>query len=213
LERFAQSHLEVTKIVQRWSAELFEPSDGAPYIGRVPGAEHLYLATGFSGTGLTWGTVAGELLADLILQRQHPLQDIVTPSRLKPLAAAETLIKENANVANRFVADRFHAEHRDRLGPHLDLQPGDGGIVRHENELIAVCKDESGATHACTATCTHAGCIVQWNRAERTWDCPCHGGRYDHTGRRIYGPPEHDLAHRQVDSVTSARSSAPTHRE
>jgi Rieske Fe-S protein len=205
LEQYARGRFRVRKVRQRWSAELFESSDGAPFIGQVPLQKHLYLATGFSGTGLTWGTVAGRLLASQILDQPHPLSETLAPSRLKPLAAAGDLVKENMNVVKRFVTDRYKAETAEELH-EAELEPGEGRVLKHDGELIAVCKDAAGDLHACTATCTHAGCAVQWNRAEQTWDCPCHGGRYDSLGRRIYGPPPSDLKIRNVQEIIRSSS-------
>lgn len=194
LEQYARKKFRVREIRHRWSAELFEPDDGVPYIGRLPRADHLYLCTGFSGTGITWGTAAAEVIADLILQRHHPLAEVVSPSRVKPLAAAGSFLKENLNVAKRFVVDRYSPETVNDLD---QISPGEAKVVRYQGDLVAVYRDEHGI-HACSAKCTHAGCIVHWNEAEHTWDCPCHGGRYDAQGRRIYGPPPEDLAPLQL---------------
>jgi Rieske Fe-S protein len=192
LEDYLRAKFRVRSIQQRWSAELFAPSDGVPYIGRVPLTENLFVATGFEGTGLTWGTAAGRVLSNLILGIPDSLSEIVTPLRLKPLAAGPDLIKENWNVAKRFVIDRFQAERVDSIGDVVGA--GEGKIVEYQGELVALYRDPSGTLYACSAKCTHAGCIVQWNDMEKTWDCPCHGGRYQASGERIYGPPADDLA-------------------
>ena len=190
LEQYITERFKVLRIERRWSAEFFEPSDGLPYIGRVPSTDHLYIATGYSGTGLTYGTAGGSILADLILGRTSPYEKVFAPNRLKPLAAAKSLISENVNAAKHFIADRFKAEHVESL----DVVPhGEGRIVQFENETYAVYRDEYGAVHTMSPECTHAGCYVQWNNAEKTWDCPCHGGRYAATGERIYGPPARPL--------------------
>ncbi|HUG89636.1 MAG TPA: FAD-dependent oxidoreductase, partial [Planctomycetaceae bacterium] len=191
LEQYVRDRYHVRGIPHGWSAELFEPDDGAPYIGRLPSADHLYVASGYSGVGLTWGTAAGRLFADLLLGRHNPLAAIVSPSRIKPVAEAPEFIKENLNVARRFVMDRFGGESITSLE---EIAAGEGKLVRYTGKLLAVYRDDAGALHIRQPQCTHAGCIVQWNEAERTWDCPCHGGRFAATGERIYGPPPHDLA-------------------
>ncbi len=192
LEEYVRQKFTVRGISHRWSAELWEPADGVPFIGRVPLADHLYVATAFSGTGLTWGTAAGGLLADLIIGRENPLEEIVTPARLKPVAGGPDLLKENLNVARRLVADRFGGE---KIESFADIAPGQGKLVDWHGQLLAVYRDEQGTLTTRSPVCTHAGCIVQWNHAEHTWDCPCHGGRYSPTGERLYGPPPHNLSH------------------
>ena len=191
LEHYVRDHYRVRDVRHRWSAELFEPDDGAPYVGRLPSAGHVYVASGFSGVGLTWGTAAGRLLADLLLGRRNPLAEILKPSRIKPLAEAPEFIKDNLNVARRFVMDRFGGE---SIGSLDDVAAGTGKLVKYNGRLLAVYREDGGALHVRQPQCTHAGCIVQWNEAERTWDCPCHGGRFAATGERIYGPPPKDLA-------------------
>jgi glycine/D-amino acid oxidase-like deaminating enzyme/nitrite reductase/ring-hydroxylating ferredoxin subunit len=191
LEQYVRERYQVRRVEHRWSAELFESDDGVPYIGRLPSADHLYVASGFSGVGLTWGTAAGRLLADLLLGRENPLSRIVSPKRIKPLAEAAEFLKENLNVARRFVMDRFGGESVDSLN---EIAAGEGRLVKYNGKLLAVYREDGGALHVRQPQCTHAGCIVQWNEAERTWDCPCHGGRYSATGERIYGPAPRDLA-------------------
>ncbi len=175
---------------ERWSAEFFEPSDGLPFVGLVPFSRHLYVATGFSGTGLTFGTMAAEVLCDVLLGRESAIAKIVTPSRLKPLAAAGSLISENLDVAKRFVMDRLSPEKIESLE---EIAPGSGCLARYRGHTVAACRERGGKLHLLSPVCTHAGCYVQWNEAESTWDCPCHGGRYAADGTRIYGPPAKDL--------------------
>ncbi|MCA9115529.1 MAG: FAD-dependent oxidoreductase [Planctomycetaceae bacterium] len=190
LERYVRERFDVTEILQRWSAEYFEPADGLPLIGRVPFRERTFLATGFSGTGLTFGTVAGRVLADLVLERETPLADIFSMSRLKLLAAGKGLLTENLNAAHRFVADRFGGREIDSLD---EIAAGEGAVVQYRGSQWAVYRDPQQAVHVLSPVCTHAGCHVQWNEAEHTWDCPCHGGRFSPQGQRLYGPPADDL--------------------
>ena len=184
-ERFAKHSIE-----HAWSAEYFDSSDHLPFIGRVPLKKNLYIGTGYSGTGLTFGTLAGQLLADVVLGRPSPLAEILSPSRVQLLAAARDFVMENTNVAWRFAKDRLEATPVDSLD---EIQPGQGCVVRFEGETLAAYRDGSGMLTTLSPTCTHAGCHVRWNEWEKTWDCPCHGGRYSPTGERIYGPPPHDL--------------------
>jgi glycine/D-amino acid oxidase-like deaminating enzyme/nitrite reductase/ring-hydroxylating ferredoxin subunit len=190
LEHYLRQRMNVVSIESRWSSEYFEPIDHLPFIGLVPGTKHLYVATGLSGTGLTFGTMAGQILADLALGRDCPLADIVTPSRVNVMAGAKTFLFENTNVAIHFVMDRFKGDaHR---SPE-DLRPGEGALLMQDGQQIAAYRDPQGKLFLKSPVCTHLGCHVAWNELESTWDCPCHGGRYAATGERLYGPPPHDL--------------------
>ncbi|MCO5167575.1 MAG: FAD-dependent oxidoreductase [Planctomycetes bacterium] len=205
LAEFARSRFSVRAIERRWSAVLFEPVDGLPFIGRLPGTQHVWVSTGYSGTGLTYGTVGAQLLADLIQGHENGWADLYSPSRVKPVAAARRFVVENASVAYRWVADRLAPAPSDR---GEDLPPGDGKLARVKGKKLALYRDPTGKLHAMSPKCTHAGCIVQWNRDDRTWDCPCHGGRFDPQGKVIAGPPMADLR-----PVSLEEEAAPDERE
>ena len=189
LEQYAQQRLNVRSVEWKWSAQHYTSADGLPLVGLAPRCDHLYVASGFAGTGLTLGTMAGKLVADLILRRDNPLAEILNPSRLTPMASAKELVVENLDVMRRFVADRFGGE----ADSAEQVPPGKGAIVAAEGKQVAVYCDPSGRRFTFSPVCTHAGCIVHWNEAGRTWDCPCHGGRYTAEGQRFAGPPPHDL--------------------
>jgi glycine/D-amino acid oxidase-like deaminating enzyme/nitrite reductase/ring-hydroxylating ferredoxin subunit len=195
LEQYAHERFSVRTVEHRWSAEYFVPADGLPHIGKVPATRHLWISTGYDGTGITLGTVGGRLVADLILGRDNRLADIVRPGRLTLLASADEFVTENLDVARRFIGDRFGSERIDSLE---QIGAGTGHIVTIGGKQVAAYRDPSGKLFTLSPVCTHAGCIVQWNDAERTWDCPCHGGRYAATGQRVYGPPPRDLAPEHV---------------
>jgi glycine/D-amino acid oxidase-like deaminating enzyme/nitrite reductase/ring-hydroxylating ferredoxin subunit len=201
LERYVDRRWRVRAVRRRWSAEFFEPADGLPLVGRMPLSKHIYAATGFSGTGLTWGTVAGRVIADSILHRDNPMARLLSPARIKPVAAATDFVKENTNIARRFVMDRFSGERIDSLE---SIQAGEGKLVRIEGNRVAAYRAPDGQLHVLSSVCTHAGCVVQWNPAEQTWDCPCHGGRYTATGERLYGPPPADLETLAIETSSQA---------
>ncbi len=190
LESYAAERFEVRAIEHRWSAQHYVPADGLPHIGRVPGEENLFLATGFAGTGLTWGTVAGSLLARMILGQRHPLEEILNPGRLTLMASTGDMVAENLDVIRRFAADRFAAPNQSEDA----IPPGSGRVIRQHGRMQAIYRDAAGDLHRFSPVCTHAGCIVHWNEAERTWDCPCHGGRFTSQGKRFAGPPPRDLS-------------------
>jgi glycine/D-amino acid oxidase-like deaminating enzyme/nitrite reductase/ring-hydroxylating ferredoxin subunit len=183
-ERFAAQAVEY-----RWATQDNMPSDGMPYVGRLwPVTERLLVATGYRKWGLAMGTAAAMMLADRILGRENPWAPTFDPIRLKPVAGGPTFVKENANVAMHFFGDRLT-----KRGSASGLAPGEGRVVRSGHRQLAVYRDEDGTEHALSARCTHLGCIVNFNSAERTWDCPCHGSRFDSEGRVIQGPAVHDL--------------------
>lgn len=192
LEVFARKHFAVEEFDYRWSAQFFESADGLPYIGVLPGSsgDCTYVATGFSGNGIVFGTFSGSLLSDLVLGRTNKFEKLFSPGRIKPIAAFKNIVKENADALYRFVADRLSVE---KLKSMVDLVPGTGAVVKYEGENIALYKSADGHLNALSPTCTHAGCTVAWNNFEKSWDCPCHGGRYDIEGNVLTGPPRQNL--------------------
>lgn len=191
LEAYTNKYFEVASIDYRWSSQFFEPADGLPYIGKLPGGdEGTYVATGFGGNGILFGSFSAILLADLVLGIENPCEKLFSPLRVKPVAAFTNFMKENADVVYRFVADRLSIE---KLEAMAELAPDTGAVVNYENQRIALYKSPEGALSALSPICTHAGCIVAWNNAEKSWDCPCHGGRYDVSGKVLTGPPRKDL--------------------
>ena len=190
LERYASERFSIQAIEHQWSAQYYIPADGLPHVGRMPGREHTFVATGFAGTGLTWGTVAGTLVARLILGQRHPLEEILAPGRLTLLASARNVIAEGLDAVKRFTVDRFAGS---KPFEEERIAPGTGQVILRNGHQVAVYRDPAGALFRMSPVCTHAGCIVHWNQAEHTWDCPCHGGRYMPDGRRFAGPPMHDL--------------------
>ena len=202
LYEYAQRHFQVNAVVGRWSGQTYEPADSLAYIGLSPGAEHVYLATGYGGLGMTYSNVAARLLTDLIMGRPNPYADLYSPARIKPLASAVDFVRENVNVMKRFVGDRLSSE----VDSFADIPTGEGRIVGSANAQIAAYRDESGELHMLSPVCPHMKCIVQWNSAEKSWDCPCHGGRFTPTGDWIEGPPAHNLTPVQVKSEQSDQS-------
>ncbi|HEY4196778.1 MAG TPA: FAD-dependent oxidoreductase [Mucilaginibacter sp.] len=191
LEKYVRKYYNVSSVKYRWSSQYYVPIDGLPYIGQMPlAADGIYCATGYIGNGMMLGSVAGQILADIISGRNNKYEKIFNPSRIKPVDGFREFVKENADVAYHFVADRFGVHETDSL---KRLAPGTGKLVEIEGQKIAAYKDEEGNIHALSPLCTHAACIVNWNSAERSWDCPCHGARYDIDGDVITGPATKDL--------------------
>lgn len=191
LEAFAREHWEVQSVEHRWSAQDPTTLDQLPYVGRLtPRSDSILMATGFAKWGMTGGTAAALLLTDLVLGRQAMWADLFDPNRLTLRHSAPRLVKENAQVAARFVGDRLR---RSDKRPIENLRPGEGAIVEHDGVQVAAARDEDGTLHAVSARCTHLGCLVNWNNAERSWDCPCHGSRFGIDGTVLEGPAVHRL--------------------
>jgi glycine/D-amino acid oxidase-like deaminating enzyme/nitrite reductase/ring-hydroxylating ferredoxin subunit len=190
LRTWAEGRFPIGEIEFTWGGQCMETMDGLAFIGRNPlDKENIYIATGDSGMGITHGTIAGMLLTDLITQRANPWERLYEPSR-KTLRAASSFAKENLNVAMQYT---------DWLTPG-DIESVDkiewnsGAIVRRGMTKIAASRDDYGKLTELSAVCPHLGCIVGWNKAERTWDCPCHGSRFAANGGCINGPANIDLA-------------------
>jgi glycine/D-amino acid oxidase-like deaminating enzyme/nitrite reductase/ring-hydroxylating ferredoxin subunit len=197
LEAFAREHWTVRSVEHRWSAQDPITADLLPYVGALtPRNDRVLMATGFGKWGMTGGTAAALLLADLALGRTAMWAELFDPNRFTPLASARRLVTENAQVAARFVGDRLgKGETRSLDG----LAPGEGAIVEHDGEKVAASRDADGTLLAVSARCTHLGCLVTWNGAERSWDCPCHGSRFAPDGGVIEGPAVHRLERKPLE--------------
>jgi glycine/D-amino acid oxidase-like deaminating enzyme/nitrite reductase/ring-hydroxylating ferredoxin subunit len=174
----------ISNIDFRWSGQLMEPVDYMAFIGRNPGTDqHIFIVTGDSGNGITHGTIAGMLLTDLIVGRKNPWSKLYDPSRVL-LRATGHFLKENLNVASQYTDWVKGGD----VDSYDQIAPGTGAVMRRGMTKIAVYRDDQGNIHERSAVCTHLYCIVDWNSGERTWDCPCHGSRFDPLGRVINGP-------------------------
>ena len=186
LARWAQERFSVSDIRYRWTTHDLWPVDRLPYIGRIGrGMDHVHVATGFSAWGMTNGTVAGFVLRDAITGRRNEWAEIYDPVRRDITRGMGTFLRENMKVASHWIGDRLTAE----TGEIDGLAAGEAAVLLGDHgEHIAAYRDESNAVHAVSAACTHLGCIVRWNGAERTWDCPCHGSRFDIDGGVVSAP-------------------------
>jgi nitrite reductase/ring-hydroxylating ferredoxin subunit len=192
LEEWTRTHFPIAgERLYQWSGQVLEPHDYLAFIGKNPdGAEHVWLATGDSGMGMTHGTIAGLLLGDLLQGKEHRWAKLYDPKRLT-LHHTElaTLAKENADVALQFADYVTPGQVHDTAS----IPKGEGRVIRRGVHKIAAYRDEQGTLHERSAVCTHLKCIVDWNTAEKSWDCPCHGSRFDALGRVVAGPAITDL--------------------
>jgi glycine/D-amino acid oxidase-like deaminating enzyme/nitrite reductase/ring-hydroxylating ferredoxin subunit len=188
LERTVREQVGEIELTHRWSGQVIETPDGLPYIGET--ADRQFTGTGFGGNGMTFGTITAMMAVDKLLGRKNPWSDLFDPGRVKILGAAWDYLVENKDYPYYMVRDRFAGTQ----GRSLRAVPrGSGRVLELNGQQVAVYRDEKGAVTRRSAVCTHMGCTVDFNQAERTWDCPCHGSRFKPDGAVIAGPAESPL--------------------
>ena len=190
IERWLGEHFDAGPSEYRWVNEDYTPMDSAPFIGwSSTTGDGYFVATGFDAWGISNGTVAGMIIADLATGKENKWLDIFDASRVKPVAGAKEFAKENLEVAAHLVGGYLSRKPKS----YDELAPGDAAIMKIDGENVAAFKDEQGKVHAVSAVCTHMGCLVGWNENDRTWDCPCHGSRFELSGEVIHGPATQPL--------------------
>jgi Rieske Fe-S protein len=191
LERQARDRFDVADVEYRWSTQDYVSIDRVPFVGSLgPRSERVLVATGFGGWGMTNGTAAGRILADRILGRENPWADVYRPTRYKLGASTGELLSHNRHAVSHLVEDRVRGR------PTVDvasLDRGEARIFEDRGDPVGAYRDERGEVHAVSAVCPHMGCLVRWNDGERSWDCPCHGSRFDHEGTVLDAPAVDDL--------------------
>lgn len=190
LEAWAASRFAMTP-VWRWSAQDFVPADGVPFVGPITAhSERVFVATGFAKWGMTNGTVAAMIISDAIAGRENPWRHAFDSTRIDPVRSASLVAGQGAATVASLIGGRIAAL---TAGDIESIAPGTGAVVRAGRHAAAVYRDEDGSVTAVKARCTHLGCIVRFNDAERTWDCPCHGSRFDVKGVVLDGPATDSL--------------------
>jgi glycine/D-amino acid oxidase-like deaminating enzyme/nitrite reductase/ring-hydroxylating ferredoxin subunit len=185
LEAFAEEVFGIKEYDYRWSAQDLVTLDKVPYIGPLTSKrEHILVATGYKKWGMTTGTVAGQLLADYVLNRENPYQELYSPSRFHADPDLKSIISTNVDVAKHLIKGKLEMVPRDPS----DLQNGEGSVVMYNGQRAGAYKDKFGKLYIVDTTCTHIGCETEWNHAEKTWDCPCHGSRFSYSGEVVEGP-------------------------
>lgn len=172
-----------TNIVNRWSGQIMESVDGLALLGKNPGRDRVFIITGDSGNGMTSCAIGALLISDLIAGRANPWTDIYSPARYT-LRAAGQFFKENKDVIQNLARRLLLIDE----GSYRDMPSNSGVVMSHLGKKVAVYKDAAGDFHTFSAVCPHMGCTVSWNSVEKSWDCPCHGSRFDCEGQVIEGP-------------------------
>lgn len=190
LESFAQKYFNIQEVAFRWGGQHYRPADLLPYIGPRKKNSREFIATGYSTDGLTYGTLAGMILADLITGRENPWAELYDSTRKQPLKSVSKFLKENIDVAKEYLKDFRGTAEDTRLN---NLKAGEAKVIEKDGEKLAVYKNDDGKLEVYSAICTHMECIVNWNDAEKSWDCPCHGSRFKVDGTVLEGPAFHPL--------------------
>jgi glycine/D-amino acid oxidase-like deaminating enzyme/nitrite reductase/ring-hydroxylating ferredoxin subunit len=195
LEDFARRHWDVAEITHRWSAQDLSPYDDLPMIGEyLPGSRTLYVATGFQKWGLAMATTAARILTDTIADRPNPWAPVFSPHRLSPRGTPK-LAKLNAKVAADLVGDRLRPA---EISDPADVPPGEARVMRQGLAHTGVYREPDGVLHAVSLSCTHLGCLLRFNGAETSWDCPCHGSRFAVDGAVLEGPATKPLPRKEI---------------
>jgi glycine/D-amino acid oxidase-like deaminating enzyme/nitrite reductase/ring-hydroxylating ferredoxin subunit len=197
IERWVRERFPMAlDVAYRWSGEVMEPSDGPAYLGRNPsGPDGVYIITGDSGNGMTHCTIGAMIVTDLIMRRDNRWQEIYDPAR-KVKHGLGDFVGEQVNTLSQY-GDWMKGGEVDSV---IEIAAGEGAILRDGVSKIAVYRDEQGGLHAVSAKCTHLGCVVHWNSAEQSWDCPCHGSRFATDGAVLHGPAATALAPITLDA-------------
>lgn len=187
---YAKSNFKVKSFEYIWSTQDNITLDRIPYIGKLDkNSKSVYVATGFGGWGMTSGMVAAVLITDLIRGKKNSLSDLFDPHRTVSLKLKKQLFSQGVNVASQFIKGKIYGKSLD----NLNIKKGTGCIVNFKGKKLAVYRDTKGKLFANEAKCTHMGCTLSWNDAEKSWDCPCHASRFNYDGKRIHGPAIVDL--------------------
>jgi glycine/D-amino acid oxidase-like deaminating enzyme/nitrite reductase/ring-hydroxylating ferredoxin subunit len=185
LENFAEEVFGIKEYSYRWSAQDLVSLDKVPYIGPITDKkDNILVATGYKKWGMTTGTVAGHLLADYILDRDNPYKELYSPSRFDADPDLKSIVSTNADVAKHLLKGKLEFVPKDPG----DLKIGEGSVVMHNGKRAGAYLDENGKLYIVDTTCTHLGCETEWNHAEKTWDCPCHGSRFSYAGDVVETP-------------------------
>ncbi len=184
LVEFANQNFSVEDIMYRWSTQDCMTLDSVPYAGHfLASTPNMYLATGYGKWGMTNSMASSVIIRDLIIRGRSPWQDVYNPSRKTITASAKTFVVENLNVAKELVSGKLSNVRSD-----VDIQKGEAKVVKIDGDKAGAYRDETGTLHVVDTTCTHLGCELNWNSAEKSWDCPCHGSRFTYEGEIVEGP-------------------------
>ncbi|WP_421385023.1 FAD-dependent oxidoreductase [Bacillus salacetis] len=190
LYEFGEKTFGIDEVLYRWSSQDPVPLDRVPYIGKYSMLDdQIFVATGFQKWGMSTGTLAGMIISDLILDRENPYSDIFSPGRHDVAHNLKKAAKMGKHSAKMLVKAKLEKPEK----TVNDLHNDEGSVVNVDGKRAGAYKDNMGKVHLVDTTCTHMGCEVEWNNGERSWDCPCHGSRFQYDGQVIEGPTTQPL--------------------
>ena len=181
LSRYATELGLKEKADYQWGGQHYRPADLLPYIGKKDSSD-AFIATGFSTNGLIYGTLAAQIISDEINGKENRYAQMYSSTRITPVKSMKKFVSENINVAKQYLVDYLKGS------PDEMIEPGEGKVIDVKGHKVAASKNKDGELFVCSAVCTHLGCIVHWNSGESSWDCPCHGSRFEQDGKVIEGP-------------------------
>jgi glycine/D-amino acid oxidase-like deaminating enzyme/nitrite reductase/ring-hydroxylating ferredoxin subunit len=191
LSKFAKDTFDLQGILYRWSTQDCMTVDSVPYVGYLTSkTSNILVATGFGKWGMTNSTAAANILTDLITKGESPWAPVFNPSRFDIIASGAKLVSENLDVALTLLGGKITPAPKD-----VDIKNGEAKVMNIDGEKVGAYRDDQGELHILDITCTHLGCELVWNEAEKTWDCPCHGSRFSFDGVNIEGPAFNPLKH------------------
>ncbi len=196
LRDWARERFGVSDFRYHWSAQEISALDHVPFVGFLsPADERVLSAMAFAGWGMTNGTAAAIMMRDLITGQDNPWAKTFDARRAEKTLPGKEFVKHNVHVGKKWLKDRVGGAPE---GSPLELQPGEAAILEADGEQTAAYRDEQGELHAVSAVCTHMKCTVQWNAGEKSWDCPCHGSRFDYDGNVLHAPASTPLGKRDI---------------
>jgi glycine/D-amino acid oxidase-like deaminating enzyme/nitrite reductase/ring-hydroxylating ferredoxin subunit len=191
LEEFTRKLFPSFTTIYKWSSQYFEPADGLPYIGQLPGnRENIFVATGYGGNGIIYSHVAAITLRSMLLNGNSTYMELFDPNRIKMVAGFSNFVKEAADVVSKLASSLVPPG---AIKDLEELPAGVGKLLKYKGDKMAAYKDQQGNIYAVHPACTHIKCEVAWNSSEKSWDCPCHGSRFSITGEVLTGPARKDL--------------------
>lgn len=186
LAKITRTKFKLKSIAFIWATHDNDTVDRIPYIGKyLPFSEYLFVATGFAGWGMTNGITSAKVLHDLIMGKKNAWSEVFNPARRGQLKDIKQFVSQNIHAGKKFVNGRLLKEYSHEIN---QIKDNEGKVIELEGQKVAVYKDEKGKTSAVSAVCRHLGCIVNFNNTEKSWDCPCHGSRYDVNGKILHDP-------------------------
>ncbi len=195
VKQYADTRFKIDSVDYHWFTQDNHTLDRVPYIGKLSGDRNIYVATGFGGWGMTTSAVSAMIITDLISGKVNPWAPVFDPTRKDYVRHTKTLIGENAKLARHLLSRRLRKHSFDLP---TGFESGEGKIIKVRGKKVGVYKDKDGKIHAVSPICTHMGCMVNWNGTEKTWDCPCHGSRFNYDGKVIHGPALKDLKKEEI---------------